>query len=673
MKSPYRLGIKDYKMSLSGTPAKKGASLSSSRKPLLAKILEITDSDKYFNLSTNRTISSRLKSSLARYIFVRISDEIRIAASTQIEIDDACKILAPDRPDVAAHIGFVPVSYAVSSSAAASSVSTTASYDAIPDIDTDTDLLYILGPNGSDPARQNAMDRGLSLIDIKKTSTGEPIRLFPHQRGIVNSVLAQKRNVYGLSGVLLALEMGLGKTITSLTIALASRQSTVHKGKEIQSPILIVVTKSLMSMWREAFDKFFTDEFKEKILYLHGEYMDGIENIDHDYICSFTIIVTTYDFVKGAFKRSGRVDPTVKKRDHKNIVLVPLNDDPSVIGDSILFNTIFSCIIYDEVHNIASPTTRAFEACMAIPRVSAILLSGTPVRNTDKDFWTLCRLMGYHVTRKNINEVSSRVYSMSYEEANIPLPEKTVHTHLLTVSEDERKFQEAVKAAAAGALAGSTSFVHVLAMINMLRQAMNSCYTVKFESPPNRDWYSDVNGMAGLTSTKIEKVIEILKGTKKGEKTLVFSSFLETLSLVSMRLDALGYNKKGASYFYVDGSTDIKDREDIVARFKTRKNRSVLLMSKKVGGEGWNLECATTVIIIEPWWCPAVDDQCIRRAHRIGQTRHVDIHYLYIKDSIEDYVRKTVDSKRELAANVFTDISNDRKNPNREMLSELLK
>jgi len=90
----------------------------------------------------------------------------------------------------------------------------------------------------------------------------------------------------------------------------------------------------------------------------------------------------------------------------------------------------------------------------------------------------------------------------------------------------------------------------------------------------------------------------------------------------------------GVSYQYLDGSTPAKKRKTIVEAFQDGHG-DVFLISLKAGGTGLNLTAADYVIHMDPWWNPAVEDQATDRAHRIGQSRPVNV-YRFISQGTVD-------------------------------------
>ena len=100
----------------------------------------------------------------------------------------------------------------------------------------------------------------------------------------------------------------------------------------------------------------------------------------------------------------------------------------------------------------------------------------------------------------------------------------------------------------------------------------------------------------------------------------------------------------------LDGSTT--DRAGVVSRFQAADGPPVLIMSLKAGGVGLNLTAADHVIIMDPWWNPAVEDQAADRAHRIGQLRPVVVHRLVALDTIEERILLLQEEKRKLALSI---------------------
>jgi SNF2 family DNA or RNA helicase len=148
----------------------------------------------------------------------------------------------------------------------------------------------------------------------------------------------------------------------------------------------------------------------------------------------------------------------------------------------------------------------------------------------------------------------------------------------------------------------------------------------------------------GISSSKLAAFREIVDELREnGHRALVFSQFVDHLSLVRSSLDA-----DGITYQYLDGSTPQKDRQEHVAAFQRGKGE-LFLISLKAGGVGLNLTAADYVIHLDPWWNPAVEDQASDRAHRIGQLRPVTVYRLVAANTIEEKIVALHHQKRDLA------------------------
>ncbi|MBX3228773.1 MAG: SWF/SNF helicase family protein [Labilithrix sp.] len=109
---------------------------------------------------------------------------------------------------------------------------------------------------------------------------------------------------------------------------------------------------------------------------------------------------------------------------------------------------------------------------------------------------------------------------------------------------------------------------------------------------------------------------------------------------------------RGTSYLYLDGKTPVSERTRRVKAFQDGDG-DLFLISLKAGGTGLNLTAADTVIHLDPWWNPAVEDQASDRAHRIGQRRPVTVIRLIARGTIEEAVVALHADKRKLAESIL--------------------
>jgi SNF2 family DNA or RNA helicase len=148
-------------------------------------------------------------------------------------------------------------------------------------------------------------------------------------------------------------------------------------------------------------------------------------------------------------------------------------------------------------------------------------------------------------------------------------------------------------------------------------------------------------------SAKCESLLEQLEPLMEdGQKVLVFSQFVQMLDLLRPSLE-----QREWPVFYLAGQTE--NRGELVKSFQNAEGPAIFLISLKAGGFGLNLTAASYVVLFDPWWNPAVENQAIDRTHRIGQTNKVIAYRLLIKNSIEEKIRALQKQKKALAEDVF--------------------
>ncbi|KAH7123703.1 SNF2 family N-terminal domain-containing protein [Dendryphion nanum] len=147
-----------------------------------------------------------------------------------------------------------------------------------------------------------------------------------------------------------------------------------------------------------------------------------------------------------------------------------------------------------------------------------------------------------------------------------------------------------------------------------------------------------------MDSGKVQKLAELLKKHKEnGDRTLIFSQFTSVMDILQWVLDTLDI-----SYCRIDGSTPISDRQTLIDTYYEDTSIDVFMLSTKSGGAGINLACANKVIIFDSSFNPQDDIQAENRAHRVGQTRDVEVVRLVTKATVEEQIHALGVSKLEL-------------------------
>jgi SNF2 family DNA or RNA helicase len=174
----------------------------------------------------------------------------------------------------------------------------------------------------------------------------------------------------------------------------------------------------------------------------------------------------------------------------------------------------------------------------------------------------------------------------------------------------------------------------MLTTLTRLRQV--SCHLGLLPNAAEKSWQAPSAKMEALGETLAEAI-------DGGHRVLIFSQFVRLLKLLEIRLQA-----EKIAYCYLDGSTE--DRAGEVARFQQNDQVPLFLISLKAGGTGLNLTGADTVMHLDPWWNPAVEEQATARAHRIGQNRIVTAYKLIARGTVEEKILELQNRKRELFA-----------------------
>jgi SNF2 family DNA or RNA helicase len=154
-------------------------------------------------------------------------------------------------------------------------------------------------------------------------------------------------------------------------------------------------------------------------------------------------------------------------------------------------------------------------------------------------------------------------------------------------------------------------------------------------------------------SGKLDQLNEILRQAQDNQhRVLIFSQFTSMLNIIEAELA-----KQNIATFMLQGNTKPQERLAMVDAFNAGE-KSVFLISLKAGGTGLNLTGADTVILVDLWWNPAVEDQATARAHRIGQKNKVEVYRLITKGTIEEQIYKLQEKKRDFVDQVLSGTEN---------------
>ena len=312
-------------------------------------------------------------------------------------------------------------------------------------------------------------------------------------------------------------------------------------------------------------------------------------------------------------------------------------------------------VIVDEGQFVKNPNTKRFGAINKLSSKQTIILTGTPIENSIEDVWTYFSILIPELSyiHKKLKEKStdlSRYVEVSgmvlhpfilrrtKNDVLNDLPQKIEKTIYVDLSNSERNLYNKVRNTFVRALksgvGGRINSIALEALLR-LRQACVASFILPHSLNPNNE----------QLSSKISLAIEYIKGfISENHKTILFTQFTSLIPTIERILC-----DENIGYVSLTGST--VDRKTPVERFQTLPNIRVFIISLKAGGTGLNLTAADRIILLDDWWNPAVEEQAMGRAHRIGQKNPVLVMRFVCKDTIEEEILKLQKAKKQCADN----------------------
>ena len=461
------------------------------------------------------------------------------------------------------------------------------------------------------PLRDASTDAGLPPLPSLATI------LRPYQRR--GHAWLTARLSGGIGGIL-ADDMGLGKTVQILSAVAALR---AHAGES--SPVLVVVPTSVVGVWLDQ-ARTFTPALevravKETATRRGTTIREEVENAD--------IVVTSYTLARLESEQWSQVR----------------------LGG----------LVIDEAQAVKNPRTATYRALRDLDAPWKLAVSGTPIENSLSDLWSLLSLTCpgllppweafQQQVRKPIENgtdpamlarlsayVAPFVLRRTKEEVAPDLPDKIVDVVRVDLGKEHRHIYDQFLARERARILDllrdvDANRMSVLASITRLRQLALDPALVE-------------ESYAHVGSAKIEYLADRLDEiVPLGHQALVFSQFTSFLERIRHMLE-----RRGISVVQLDGST--RGRAEVIEKFRSGQAQ-VFLISLKAGGSGLTLTEADYVYVMDPWWNPAAEEQAIDRAHRIGQTKKVNVYRMVATDTIEAKVVELQDRKRQLISSVM--------------------
>jgi len=402
--------------------------------------------------------------------------------------------------------------------------------------------------------------------------------------------------LFSHASALLADEMGLGKTMQTITaIRLLVRSGQVRR-------VLLVCPKPLLPNWQREF-RTWAEELPFVVIEGDTERrkltwaMPGVPVL----IANYEVLVRDYAaFEEGTFPK-------------------------------------FDLMVLDEAQRIKNRDSRTAETARAIPRRRSWALTGTPIENRPEELGALFEYL--EVTPPRSTPDLKQLQTLAKEfilrrTKNLvmkDMPPRLDRDEILDLSPGQRiAYDQAEKDGIVhlNELGDQISVQHVFELVLRLKQITN---------------WDPLTG----ESAKLDRLdAEMEEIAASGGKAILFSQWTKCIDWLAERMQPYG------SLVY-HGGVPHKQREPILTRFKEDPDQHLLLMSYGTGAVGLNLQFAGYVFLYDRWWNPAIEDQAINRAHRIGCKSQVIVTRFICKDTIEERIDRVLNEKRELFAAIL--------------------
>lgn len=292
----------------------------------------------------------------------------------------------------------------------------------------------------------------------------------------------------------------------------------------------------------------------------------------------------------------------------------------------------FDLVVLDEAQRIKNSSSTTSEIVRNISRTRNWALTGTPIENSPDDLVGIFEFLapGYMKPGMGLRRLaeSSRDYILRRTKDMVltDMPPKMFRDAELDLTPEQRATYDAAENEGVlqlNEMGDSITIQNVFELVLRLKQICN---------------FDPLTG----ASCKLERLeADLEEVAASGKKAIVFSQWVKSLEGIEERLKRFGP-------LQYHGKIPSAKRDPILKQFKEDKSKHVILMSYGAGAVGLNLQFCEYVFLFDRWWNPAVEDQAVNRAHRIGCAGPVTVTRMLAMNSIEERINEVLAHKRDI-------------------------
>lgn len=485
-------------------------------------------------------------------------------------------------------------------------------------------------------------------------------------KGVENTTQVVNRGAYGC---IMADEMGLGKTLQCIALMWTLlRQGP--QGKRLIDKCIIVCPSSLVNNWANELVKWLGPNTLSPLA------IDG----------------------KKTSLNNGSVSDAIyswAQAQGRNIVkpVLIISYETLRRNTDRLKNCNVGLMLADEGHRLKNADSRTFTSLDSINCSRRVILSGTPIQNDLSEYFALLNfsnpgLLGSrsefrknfeipilrsrdseateHVVKRGQEQLSKLSYVVSkfiIRRTNDILakylPCKYEHVIFVNLTPFQSElYENCAKSRDVTRLVKGVGGLQPLKIIGLLKKLCNHPDLIDFNEeienldevsiPDDYDWTSKRRDVQVKFSSKfsiLERFLAKIR-SESDDKIVIISNYTQTLDLIEKLCRQRRY---GA--IRLDGTMNINKRQKLVDRFNDPEGQEfVFLLSSKAGGCGINLIGANRLILLDPDWNPAADQQALARVWRDGQKKDCFIYRFISTGTIEEKIYQRQSMKLSLSS-----------------------